>query len=285
MLRAADGVALALHRLAPVPVAAPPPVLLAHGAFTSHRVWLPGGATAGRGMASFLQARGHDAWLLDWRHHGASAREPGPFRWHFEDLIRHDAPAALAAVRHDTGQADVTWIGHSFGGAIGLAALARDFGSGPSAVVTLGTPDPVTGPARSLFARLTAVCCRLLGRFPARVMRLGPEDEAALVLSDWMMWNVRGRWSGSDGFDYLAALINLPTPLLSIAGSADRLFAPPGSCRRLAERLGGPRTTFAVVGPDLDHRGLLLDARADERCWPLIADWIARQAASTRVSA
>jgi pimeloyl-ACP methyl ester carboxylesterase len=282
-VRATDGVALALHRLDPVVEVSSPPVLLAHGAFASHRVWLRGGA-AGRGLAAFLQARGHDVWLLDWRHHGASAREPGPFQWQFEDLIRRDAPAALIAVRRETGHQDVIWVGHSFGGVIGLALLAHDPGAGPTAVVTLGTPDPVTGPFRRVLAFLTVGVCRAASRFPARALRMGPEDEPALVLSDWMMWNVRGRWMGSDGFDYLAALKHLPTPLLSIAGSGDRLFAPPEACRALVSRLGGTATTFAVARPDLDHRGLLIDPRADEHCWPLIADWIALQASSPRLA-
>ena len=88
---------------------------------------------------------------------------------------------------------------------------------------------------------------------------------------------------GSDGFDYLAALKQLPTPLLSIAGSGDRLFAPPDACRALVDRLGNGKT-FVVVGPDLDHRGLVIDPRADEHCWPLIADWIAQRASSPRVA-
>lgn len=284
MLRASDGVALALHRLDPVPKPAPPPVLLAHGAFTSHRVWLRGGAS-GRGLAAFLQERGHDVWLLDWRHHGGSAREPARFQWHFEDLILRDAPAALTEVRRETGHHECVWIGHSFGGVIGLAALARDSGTGPTAIVTLGTPDPATGPFRRAFAWLTALLCRAMGRFPARTLRLGPEDEPALVLSEWMMWNVRGRWTGSDGFDYLAALRHMATPFLSIAGSGDRLFAPPAACRALVSRLGGggAHMTFVVVRPNLDHRGLLLDPRANEHCWPVLADWIAQRAARAGV--
>jgi fermentation-respiration switch protein FrsA (DUF1100 family) len=89
---------------------------------------------------------------------------------------------------------------------------------------------------------------------------------------------------GSDGFDYLAALQHLHTPLLSIAGSGDRLLAPPEACRALVSRLGGTATTFAVVGPDLDHRGLVIDPRADEHCWPLIADWIAQRISSPRLA-
>lgn len=272
-VRASDGVALALHRLAPVRPGVQSPLLLAHGAFASHTVWLHGGA-ARKGLARFLVERGHDVWLADFRHHGASEREPGPFRWHFEDVIRRDAPALLAEVRRETGVAPCIWVGHSLGGAIGLAALAYDPRAGPTAIVTFGTPGPVMSPWRRALAATTIGICRTKGRFPARVLRLGSEDEPALVLSEWMTWNLRGSWIGIDGFDYLAALKRVQTPFLSIAGTGDRLFAPAPACRALVDRVGGNAKTFAAVGPALGHRGLLLDPRADEHCWPLAADWI-----------
>lgn len=271
-VRASDGVALALHRLAPVRHADRPPVLLAHGAFACHTVWLRGGAKR-IGFARFLQERGHDVWLADFRHHGASEREPRPFHWHFEDVIRRDAPAFLDEVRRETGSGSCLWVGHSSGGAIGLAWLARDPRAGPTAIVTLGTPGPVMNPWRRALALTTIGICRTMGRFPARALRLGSEDEPALVLSEWMAWNLRGSWIGTDGFDYLAALKRVHTPFLSIAGNGDWLFAPARACRALLDHSGGD-ATFAAVGPALDHRGLLLDARADQHCWPLAADWI-----------
>lgn len=132
-VQASDGVDLGLHRLDPIPTGSRSPVLLAHGAFASHRVWLRGGS-ARRGLAHLLQTRGHDVWLND-----------------------------------------------------------------------------------------------------------GPEDEPALVLSGWMNWNLEGRWVGADGYD-------------------------------------------AVGGPTLNHAGLVLDPRADEECWPLVAEWIAPHAFVARAS-
>ena len=278
-VRASDGVALALHRLDPAGATGRPPVLLAHGAFASHRVWLRGGR-ANSGLARFLLERGHDVWLGDWRHHGSSEREPRPLQWHFEDLIARDAPAFLAEIRRETGGTTCTWIGHSVGGAIGLALLARDPALGPSGIVTLGTPGPVMNPLRRAVTLTTIGICRVMGRFPARPLRLGSEDEPALVLSEWMSWNPRGSWIGRDGFDYLGALKRDRTPWLAIAGSGDTVFAPAGACRALVARVRGVTHTLSVVGPGLSHRGLLLDPRADEECWPRIGEWIARTPAA-----
>lgn len=274
-VRASDGVALALHRLSPGARSGQPPILLVHGAFTNHRVWLRGGS-ANTGLARFLVERGHDVWLGDWRHHGASEREPAPFAWHFEDLILRDAPAFQAEVRRETGSSACIWIGHSVGGAIALAVLARAPELGPTGVVTLGTPGPVLSVARRLFALMTVGICRGMGRFPARTVRLGSEDEAALVLSEWMGWNLRGAWIGRDGFDYLAALRRVRAPWLAIAGSADTLFAPATACHALVRAVGGDTAGFAVLGPHLGHPGLLLDRRADQECWPMIGEWLAR---------
>jgi oxygen-independent coproporphyrinogen-3 oxidase len=278
-VRASDGVSLALHRLDPAAATGRPPVLLAHGAFTSHRVWLRGGKS-NTGLAPFLLERGHDVWLGDWRHHGASEREPRAFHWHFEDVIQRDAAAFLSEVRRETGSSSCTWIGHSVGGTIGMAVLARDPALGPSVIVTLGTPGPVMSPSRRAFALTTIGICRVMGRFPARLLRLGSEDEPALVLSEWMSWNLHGAWIGQDGFDYLAALKRDHTPWLSIAGLGDTIFAPAKACRALVEQVRGDARDFAVVGPGLTHRGLLLDSRADEECWPRLARWVERAPAA-----
>jgi alpha-beta hydrolase superfamily lysophospholipase len=272
-VRTADGVDLALHRL-PAGLGRRAAVLLVHGAFSSHTIWLMTRHPDG-GLAQFLGERGFDVWLADLRHHGESAREPRPFTWRFEDLILADAPALVARVREETDDAPLAWLGHSAGGAVGLAWLARQAGADPpAAMVTFGAPGPrdMSLPRR-LLALGTIAICRTLGRFPARALGMGSEDEAALVLGDWMSWNVGGRWLGRDGFDYLAALAAARTPYLGVAGAADHLFAPPDACRQIVDAMGGGGD-FAVVGPGLDHPGMLTDPRAREQCWPRVAAWL-----------
>jgi oxygen-independent coproporphyrinogen-3 oxidase len=114
---------------------------------------------------------------------------------------------------------------------------------------------------------------RALGRFPARSLRFGNEDEAAEIIAEWMEWNVRGRWLGMDGFDYFAGLAALSTPYLGVAGGADRIFAPPKACRQVVERVGSARKMLAVE-PGLSHRGLVLSDRARTSCWPNVVTWL-----------
>ena len=272
-LRTADGVTLSLYR-ARAYRDRRPAVLLVHGAFSNHRLWTDA-STQGGGLAHFLTERGLDVWLADLRHHGESDREPADARWRFEDWILHDAAVFVTRVRDETDGAPLIWLGHSAGGAIGLCWLARAAVPGSVAgIVTLGTPGPHRlGPVRVSLAAVTIALSRAVGRFPARLFRMGSEDEAAGILADWMAWNVRGSWVGADGFDYLAALTRIETPFLAVAGEGDRFFAPPPACDQLVRVAGSSRKELLVCA-GLSHRGLARDARARERCWPRIAQWI-----------
>jgi len=267
-----DGVELALHRLRAYRDGRPA-ALLVHGAFSSHRVWVR--RTHPGGFAHYLLGRGLDVWLADLRHHGGSAREPRRGQWRFEDWILRDAPALVDRVQDETDGAPLTWIGHSAGGAVGLCWQARQHPSPPlTAIVTFGTPGPTRiGAMRRGFAAVSAATSRLLGMFPARLLGVGPENEAGRILADWMTWNVTGRWLGQDGFDYFDALSRVVSPLLSVAGGADWLFAPASSCADVVEQAGSRRKMLAVH-PGLSHRGLLRDPRARERCWPDTAGWL-----------
>lgn len=270
-----DGVELALHRLRAYRDGRPT-VLLVHGAFTNHRFWLHGENGSGTGgFAHYLGAAGIDVWLADLRHHGDSTREPRPGAWTFEDWVLRDAPTLVTRVREETDGAPLAWIGHSAGGAAGLCWLARARASAPlGAVVTLGTPGPRRlGPLRRALAASTIALSRAMGRFPARALRFGNEDEASGIIAEWMEWNVRGTWLGTDGFDYFAGLAAVTTPYMGVAGGADRIYAPPAACRQVVERIGATRKEL-VVEPGLTHRGLVLSERARVSCWPRVVVWL-----------
>lgn len=268
-VRAADGVLLALHRWRTDRVGRPA-VLLIHGAFSGHPVFLRGG------LAAYLAERGFDVWLGDLRHHGASAREPAPRQWRFEDWIVQDAPALVAGVREAIGSTPLAWAGHSSGGVVGLCWQARGAAGRRAprpvdALVAFGSPGPGwMNPVRWSLAALAVLVCRGLGRFPSRALRFGSEDEGAEILAQWMGWNLRGGWVGTEGFDYYAALAGVRTPLIAVAGAADTVFAPPRACRRVVTQIGAPRKVFLVY-PHLSHRGLVLDPRARDHCWLEVA--------------
>lgn len=273
-VRTSDGVSVSLHHLDPG--ARGPAVLLLHGAFSGHTVWLRGtGRRDTGGFASLLRERGFDVWLADLRDHGSSDREPAPRTWWFEDWIDRDAPAILTRVRDQVGSRKLGVIGHSAGGTVGLGMLGR---SGAhtlmDAMVALGTPGPrPMDPVRFLGAWAFRAVARSLGRFPARALKFGGDDEGANVFGQWMSWNIRGRWLSREGFDYLEALTRVPTPYLGVAGGRDLLFSPPYACRQIVDRIGSSRKDF-YIAPRLNHPGLVLAPAAADVVVPRVAEWL-----------
>jgi oxygen-independent coproporphyrinogen-3 oxidase len=271
---AGDGTRLALSRVGPPDGT---PVLLVPGTFSNHTFWL---GTRGHGFARALAEAGFEAVVLDPRGHGASERPDGR-DWTFDHWGRLDVPAAVVAISEDR---PALLVGHSAGGAALLLALAgepqlRDRVAG---LIALATPVPWLQRWRRLAARGTRTLARLLGRFPARLLRLGPEDELPGVMAEWMTWNLRGEWRGHDGTDYVRALADVRLPVLGISGAGDTIFAPPEACRALIRMTGSTDPQYCLAGTatgfseDFDHPGIVVSRAAREEVWPHLVDWLDR---------
>jgi pimeloyl-ACP methyl ester carboxylesterase len=262
-----DGTRIALHKLGNPDAT---PVLLVPGTFSNHTFWL---GTRGVGFARTLSDAGYQACVLDPRGHGESARPRKDQDWDIDDWAREDVPTALRAIATEERPAHI--IGHSAGGAVILAALSAEPELHPlvRSVTTLGTPVPWLQPWRGVGAQLIRATSQLLGRFPARLLRLGPEDELPHVMSQWMNWNIKGHWIGDDGTDYTKGFAHIDRPLLMIAGGADRFFAPPYACRGLFDMMGSGRKHFEVFA-ELDHVSMVVSKRARAEVWPRILQFI-----------
>ncbi len=280
-VRAADGVHIALHRIGPHDG---PTVLLVSGTFSNASFWL---GTRRTGFARFLADHGFDVWCMEPRGHGDSDRPRADQRWDFDDWIRRDVPAALAAATSHTDS--VVLVGHSAGGAAIIAALAADpsLQANVRGVVIVATPLPWLQYWRGLMARVIRGVSRRVQWFPARALRLGPEDELAGVMAQWMTWNIEAQWRGDDGTDYGARFRDVTVPMLVIAASGDRVWAPPAACHGLFEMAGSADKTFLVCGrdsgfsQDFDHVTILVGRGARNEVWPLIRNWIVDGASTT----
>jgi pimeloyl-ACP methyl ester carboxylesterase len=269
-LRTPDDTRIALHRLGNP---AHTPVLLIPGTFSNHTFWL---GTRGVGFARTLSDAGFEACVLDPRGHGLSDRPARKQDWDIDDWAREDVPTVLRAIASAQKPAHI--IGHSAGGAVTLAALSADVALHPlvHSITTVGTPVPWLQPWRGIGAYAIRAVSTLLGRFPARLLRLGPEDELPHVMSQWMTWNIEGHWTGDDGTDYSQGLAHIQQPCLMIAGTADRMFAPPYACEGLFKMIGSTRKQFKVF-EGLDHVGMMISRRARTEVWPLILGFLEGQ--------
>jgi predicted alpha/beta hydrolase len=281
VVTADDGIELALYRSRPSsPRPAAPPLLFVHGTFSNRHFFL--GAHE-RGLASWCAERGFDAWVAELRGHGRSGEHGRASSWHFEDWIRLDAPALIGGVLAATGAEQLVWIGHSAGGIIGIAyaGLRAARSAAIAGLVTAGSPAP-TGLHLAQFPVLGAglVVTRLVGRFPARFLRIGPEDEHRGIMEQWVRWNLGRRWVGTDGTDYYANCAHIRVPQLALAGGGDWLIAPPALCAELLHASGSADRTFRRCGraegfaEDFNHDRLVISTAARRQVWPLIAEWM-----------
>jgi len=270
----ADHVSIAAHRLGD---RAGTPGILAPGTFSTWSFWL---GTRGTGFARHIASLGFEAWVVDFRGHGESQRPAPGQRWNFDDWGRLDLTAVIRTAAD--GPARPLVVGHSAGGASTLAALAGspDVERSVSAAAIIATPLPWLQRWRRAAAWTMRFASRHMSAFPARLLRLGPEDELPGVMEQWMDWNLRGRWIGRDGTDYAVALQRLKLPLLFLAGSGDRRFAPPDAVRGLHDLVGSDDRIFIEAGTDFgfrrdyDHVELVVSRDAREEIWPLLTDWL-----------
>lgn len=269
-----DGLRLALHRLGD---SSCPPVLLLPGAFSNHTFWL---GTRGVGLARYLAGQGFCTFSLDFRGHGLAQPKPAGHRWCFEDWARFDIPAAVATA---ATEGTVRVVSHSAAGAAALTALALhpELRHHMAALIILATPAPRLAGFRRLATHMAIALCELLGRFPARALGLGPEDEDGGIMGQWLHWNLQGQWRTQSGKNVLAELPELPFPVLVVAGRGDWLWAPPQHCEQLFHQLPTARKAFRVLGNEVrcglkpGHVSLVTSRLSRRNFWPELASWLA----------
>lgn len=271
IVRADDGVTTSIFV---GPDARGPTLLCVPGFFSDRTTYL---GTRGVGLGRALAALGYRVAVVEPRGRRGHQLD-GMSEWRFMDWARHDLPAAVEA-----------WLGgrrvdfvvaHSAGGAAALSSIALDCIQVRGAIL-FGVPNPSMRGRRRLAGFVALMLSRALGRFPARALGLGTQDEPGGLMADWMRWNLTGRWGDDEAPAIAAALRSLRLPLLAVAGDGDSLWAPPSSCRTLL-REALPEATVRFMacgeaqgfGADLDHGGIIASAVAATEVWPRVFEWL-----------
>jgi pimeloyl-ACP methyl ester carboxylesterase len=297
-----DGWRLALGHRRPRAAARRPPVLLVHG-IAVNRQALDFGLER-YSLAGALSRAGFECFALDLRGHGASRPGPGaPRRWNLDTYLREDLPAALDAIRAQTGSEDVLYVGHSQGAILGMAA-ATLYPARIRALVALAGPAHFDVQAqlrslvklRFLFAfRLTKVAARMLAPFsgywhPAvaelainmrnveppvyrRILANAIENLQPGVLEQFATFIREDSFRSMDGaIDYRAALSGARQPALFVSAQKDGM-APPAVVQSAFRRWGGPKQ-YLDVGLEYGHSDLILGRNAPEVVFPAIREFL-----------
>lgn len=264
-------------------------------------------------LARHLARRGYDVFLLELRGHGASQRPPR-WGWDFDHYIERDVPTAIDAVREHTGAERVHFIGHSMGGLLAYAHLARggsrDFQSAITVGSSLDYSEGGSGfgrlmPFRRLINALPRVpvhtVARASGRFVGRITTPYERFNVWPSNTDQRLWKricdhgfhpvstpVMGQLASalqpgglrprSGGAPYLQNLGRTTTPVLALGGDRDAQ-CPPTAVSRTAARASGTVRLFGREHGHADHYGhfdLLMGLRARREVFPHIDDWLDR---------
>jgi alpha-beta hydrolase superfamily lysophospholipase len=284
-----DGWRVALHRFRPRGPRRRHPVICCHGLGANHLVF---DVHAEVSLAAHLASRGYEVFALELRGHGKSdrpdRRSPRRFGWSFDDYLLADVPAALSHACELAGAAATHWIGHSMGGLLLYAHLARgDAGAIRSGIAVGSSLDYSASPSgfhrmlplAAVLSRVPAVpvglvarlSAPLVGRWPSpferfnvwstnvepalwqAVCQRGFHAVSAPVMLQLASAMRPGGLTSADGATaYVRGLAGATTPVLGLAGDRDAQ-APPDAARGTIEALGSPRKELLVFGRDHGH--------------------------------
>ena len=317
--RTGDGWDIALVRYPAQGAPTGRPVLLCHGITANARNM---DLDRDHSLARWLAAHGREAWTMSLRGSGAFQGTPAAHRrghFTFDTLWRQDLTAAIRTVRERSRAETIDFVGHSMGGLLVYAYLAEG-GEGLNAVATLGSPTRLDwGGASdhllalfapvvlrkgallplSLLAQLAVPVQGTIGDHPfetllynprnttlatfQRLLAIGIGDLPAGVGSQMASMVSTGRFGSEDGrTDYRSDLARVHTPVLVVAGKADRVAIPPG-VKDGYRALGGPKEWLLLgeengVEADYGHMDLVLGDRAQTELWPRVLDFLDRHA-------
>ena len=279
-----DGQRLAIHRYVPEEAPKGKPVILCHGLASNRYIFDMNPAPS---LAEYLRSRGHDVWVAELRGSGLSAG-PGlllsdsALRWGFDDHLDSDLDAVIDHVTEQTRKDSAHWVGHSMGGMLIEAYLARNHSRKIASAVAIGCPvdfskmnspsfkhllkmrwvlrllpfNPLIPMAKCFipFSRiapniLSAYCCleNIDWNVARKIMALGVEFLSSSVLwLDMGRFLQEGKFADRSGKLYLQGIEQSDTPLLAICGTKDNM-APKSAVLGVFERRNGSCVTESLI--------------------------------------
>lgn len=261
-------------------------VFLVHGYFEDSRIFY---SNSGKGFAPFLAEQGYDVFMCDLMGKGKSwPRVSEGLDQNQHEIITSDIPAFIDKVREISGQENVHVGGHSWGGVVVLAYLARTKDPKIKSFISFGSKRRigVKGWRKLVYIDLAwnwygDRLVKKHGYLPASKMKMGDEDEPKSYYYDATKWVKEVDWiDPSDQFNYPENFnFELP-PMLFITGKGDKILGHPRDVKRLMNEVKPETVTYKVIGKetghlhDYDHINLLTHKDAPKDHFNLVADFL-----------
>lgn len=272
VVTADDGGRIRLTRVRDDAAADRGPVILLPGMFTSRNFWV---SDKNIGLAVHLAETGFDCWIAERR--GIGLDDAGSARPGADEHLRADLPAVVAHVRAHNNRAPF-WLGHSFGGLLAVRAAAEVVDASDVRGLVLLATQYARGKRglRPPLSNLLVGMTHVLGKVPAKLAGLGPEDEPGAGIRDSVRWMLAAR---RDPAAWPAQLADITAPVLAIASPHDTVD-PADGCRILFDRIGSADKTWLMLdeasgfATAFDHPGMVVHREARATVWPRISAWM-----------
>ncbi len=262
------------------------PVLLVHGYFEDGRIWF---TKSGKGFAPYLANFGYDVFVCDLLGKGESIPKVNKDLHHSQfEIITRDIPTYIEFIRKHTDQQEIHLGGHSWGGVILFAYMARYNDPSISSIFTFGTKRRIGIKSIKKFIGVDLMwnlygqkLANKHGYLPAKGIKMGIINEPKAYFEQANKWVYDKEWiDPEDEFNYHQAFekINLP-PTLFLTGSKDDLLGHPKDVKRLIREVKSP-AVFKIIGKnngyknDYDHVNILTHKDSPDDHFPLVIDFI-----------
>ena len=266
-------------------------VLMSHGAIEDGRIFY---SKSGKGLAPYLAQQGFDVFVMDGRGKGESiSKIDRGFQHSQTDHIIKDLPFCIDKIIENSGNKEIHFVAHSWGGVLQLAFLARFQGMYEvKSMVFFGSKRRISIRNFKKFFRVDIVwnlvgyfISRFFGYAPFKLFKIGSENESIPFFNQMNHWVYSKDWKDKeDGFDYHESLQKqeLP-PALYLTGINDDILGNPIDVELLMKETGvNQDVEMMILGKsngnshDYGHIDIMTHKDAENDHFPIALDWMLR---------
>ena len=257
-----------------------------------------------RSLVRYFHQLGYDVFVFGHRGVPDAVAPRGKITIDYDNIVQHDVPAAIGAVRAITQARRVHWVGHGFGGQCLIGHLANDGHDDLASGALLSTPVKFR-PHKSMLGRVARIARFLPEDWRLPVNRIqeiltvasrtsdlspytlrveGPvargllmdttTDIALGLIHQLNQWHQHGHLTDTtDRFDYLEGLAGSRAALLVVASPTDT-FCSPEAARPVFEKLASGSGKWLCLPEGWGHLDLIAGADASRVLFPQLGDWL-----------